>query len=131
MATDPCDGCGRRVSVGGGIANVWTLESTPTEGLRLELADGSDHFLCFDCVNDLPEEPVEADVQALPDRPQSEPVGESPVVDEGPPWIAIGTAVGAVIGVGAGVAVGNLEWGLFTGAALGLGVAALVERRGE
>ncbi len=65
MAKDPCDGCGRVVRIAGGIANLWTLEPGPTGGLTLELADGSEHFLCFSCVEALPEEPTADDVAAL------------------------------------------------------------------
>jgi hypothetical protein len=65
MASQPCDGCGESVTIAGGIANIWTMEHDATGGLTLELADGSEHFLCFDCVDRLPEEPAAADVQAL------------------------------------------------------------------
>lgn len=65
MAKDPCDGCGRVVRIAGGIANLWTLEPGPTGGLTLELADGSEHFLCFSCVEALPENPTADDVAAL------------------------------------------------------------------
>jgi len=64
---DACDACGREVSVAGGIANFWTFEATDTGGLVLELADGSDHFLCFSCIDELPEdrEPTADDVAEL------------------------------------------------------------------
>lgn len=65
MASQPCDGCGESVTIAGGIANIWTMEHDATGGLTLELADGSEHFLCFDCVERLPEKPTEADVRAL------------------------------------------------------------------
>lgn len=68
MAKRPCDGCGREVSIAGGIANLWTLEHDSTGGLSLELEDGSDHFLCFECVDDLPDHPTADDVEALPPR---------------------------------------------------------------
>ena len=48
MAKQPCDGCGTSVSIGGGIANLWSLTKDPTEGIILELADGTEHFLCYD-----------------------------------------------------------------------------------
>ena len=67
MAREPCDGCGRDVPIAGGIANLWTLEREETGGLTLEFEDGSEHFLCFDCVERLPEEPVAGDVDALSD----------------------------------------------------------------
>jgi len=66
MTSDPCDGCGADVHVAGGIAGMWD-ESAATGGVTLELADGSEHFLCFDCVDRLPEdrEVTGADVRAL------------------------------------------------------------------
>ena len=68
VSTDPCDGCGREVSIAGGIANLWTLDSSSTGGLTLELADGSEFFLCFSCIEQLPDDPTAADVAALDDE---------------------------------------------------------------
>ncbi|WP_262178916.1 DUF7561 family protein [Haloarcula laminariae] len=70
MASQPCDGCGESVSIAGGIANIWTQESRPTEGIVLELGDGTEHFLCYRCIERLPDdrEVTEADVAALDDR---------------------------------------------------------------
>jgi hypothetical protein len=67
MASQPCDACGDDVPIAGGIANIWTLEKRPTGGMTLELADGSEHFLCFDCMEELPDdrEPTAEDVAAL------------------------------------------------------------------
>lgn len=65
MATEPCDGCGRAVPIAGGIANLWSFRSDSTDGLALELADGTDCFLCFDCIERLPENPRAEDVAAL------------------------------------------------------------------
>lgn len=65
MATETCDGCGRSVSIAGGIANLWTFAGDETGGITLELADGSEHFLCYDCIERLPEEPTAEDVAAL------------------------------------------------------------------
>jgi len=56
MARQPCDGCGKQVSIAGGIANIWTLEKDTTGGIDLELADGTDHFLCFECIERLPDD---------------------------------------------------------------------------
>jgi hypothetical protein len=56
MSTDSCDGCGRDVSIAGGIANLWTFDGDETGGVTLELADGTDHFLCFDCIERLPDD---------------------------------------------------------------------------
>lgn len=67
MASEPCDGCGQKVNIGGGIANIWTLENRQTEGMALELADGTEHFLCYDCMDRLPDDRdvVAADVRNL------------------------------------------------------------------
>ncbi|WP_302082735.1 DUF7561 family protein [Salinibaculum rarum] len=56
MARQPCDGCGKQVSIAGGIANLWTLEKDTTGGIELELADGTEHFLCFECIERLPDD---------------------------------------------------------------------------
>jgi hypothetical protein len=67
MTTQPCDGCGRKVRIAGGIGDFWTFSGSGTEGMTLELADGSEHFLCFACVDRLPDdrEPTGEDVEAL------------------------------------------------------------------
>lgn len=67
MTNEPCDGCGADVPIAGGVANLWSFSGT-TGGITLELADGSEHFLCFDCVSRLPDdrEPTAEDVAALP-----------------------------------------------------------------
>ncbi|MFC7134689.1 MULTISPECIES: DUF7561 family protein [Salinibaculum] len=56
MARQPCDGCGKPVTIAGGIANIWTLEKDTTGGIELELADGSEYFLCFECIERLPDD---------------------------------------------------------------------------
>lgn len=67
MTSEPCDVCGRPVRIGGGIADFWTFERGSTGGLTLELDDGSEHFLCFDCLERLPgdREPTAEDVANL------------------------------------------------------------------
>ncbi|WP_276299698.1 DUF7561 family protein [Halorussus lipolyticus] len=66
MATDTCDGCGEEVKIAGGIANLWTLENDSTGGMTLEFdADGTEHFLCFECIERLPDDPSGEDVAAL------------------------------------------------------------------
>jgi len=65
MSSDPCDGCGEEVPVAGGVGNFWTFEAEATGGMTLELADGTEHFLCFDCVDALPDYPTAEDVAAL------------------------------------------------------------------
>ena len=56
MASQPCDGCDEQVSVAGGIANLWTLEKEATGGIELELVDGTETFLCYDCIERLPDD---------------------------------------------------------------------------
>ena len=65
MSSDPCDGCGAEVSIAGGIANLWTLDADTTDGITLEFEDGTEHFLCYDCIEKLPEYPTDEDVAAL------------------------------------------------------------------
>jgi hypothetical protein len=36
----------------------------------LEFGDGSEHFLCYDCIERLPDEPGRGDVDALSDAEQ-------------------------------------------------------------
>ena len=62
-----CDGCHEKVNVAGGIGGFWSSDSRPTEGMTLELADGSEHFLCYDCMDRLPDdrEPTTDDVADL------------------------------------------------------------------
>jgi hypothetical protein len=68
MATDTCDGCGRDVSIAGGIANLWSFGGDQTGGMTLELADDTEHFLCFDCIDGLPDDPTAGDVEGLAER---------------------------------------------------------------
>ena len=56
MATEPCDVCGKAVRIGGGIADIWSFDPGPTAGMTLELVDGSEHFLCFECIDRLPDD---------------------------------------------------------------------------
>ena len=57
-----CDGCGARVEAGGGVDDLWSFGDADEGVVLLELADGSDHRLCFDCVERLPDDrPVTAD----------------------------------------------------------------------
>ena len=65
MTTEPCDGCGRAVGIAGGIANLWTFGGDTSEGLTLEFEDGSEHLLCYDCIERLPEDAGAANVAAL------------------------------------------------------------------
>ncbi|AEH36163.1 DUF7561 family protein [Halopiger xanaduensis] len=68
MAKNTCDGCGRRISVAGGVPNLWTFgDRDGSEGtaMTLELEDGSEHLLCYPCIEALPDEPTAADVERL------------------------------------------------------------------
>ena len=68
MAKRRCDGCETKVKIAGGIGDLWSFDFSPTGGMILELADGSEHFLCLDCVDKLPDDrdPGAEDVEALP-----------------------------------------------------------------
>lgn len=65
MAVETCDGCGEHVKIGGGIADLWTFQDETTGGLTLEFTDGSEHFLCFACIEQLPDDPTAADVGSI------------------------------------------------------------------
>jgi hypothetical protein len=67
MAQEPCDGCGEMVKIGGAFVNLWDLDQESTGGMILELADGTEHFLCHDCIGRLPDdrEVTAEDVEAL------------------------------------------------------------------
>ncbi|AHF98337.1 hypothetical protein HALLA_05035 [Halostagnicola larsenii XH-48] len=68
MGTDSCDGCGRPISVAGGVANIWTFgENDGSDGtaMTLELMDGSSHLLCYPCLEALPENPTVEDIENL------------------------------------------------------------------
>jgi len=65
MAKESCAGCGDPVTVGGGIAGIWSADPEPTGGMTLEF-DGGEWFLCFSCIDALPEEPTRSDVEDLP-----------------------------------------------------------------
>lgn len=67
MASEACAGCGREVRIAGGIGDLWSFAFESTQGMTLELTDGSEFFLCFDCMDRLPadREPTAGDVRAL------------------------------------------------------------------
>ncbi len=68
MAYDRCDSCGESVPIGGGISAIWSSDPEGTGGMTLEFADGSEYFLCFSCIEALPDEPTAADVAELDAR---------------------------------------------------------------
>lgn len=65
MASEHCDGCEKSVHVAGGVADLWSFSQEPTGGMILEFEDGTEHFLCYDCIERLPDYPSAADVDAL------------------------------------------------------------------
>lgn len=70
MAKRPCEVCGTRIRIAGGIGDLWNFAFESTQGMTLELVDGAEYFLCFDCMERLPgdREPTADDVEALRDR---------------------------------------------------------------
>lgn len=76
MASEPCDVCERSVRIAGGIGDLWNFSFESTQGMTLELVDGSEFFLCFDCMEALPDdtEPTADDVVNL--RSRTDPVEE-------------------------------------------------------
>ena len=63
-----CDGCGRKVTVAGGVANLWTFgdrDGSDGTALTLDFEDGSSHLLCYPCIEKLPDHPTAEDVEAL------------------------------------------------------------------
>ncbi|MFP8951673.1 hypothetical protein ACLI4Z_01700 [Natrialbaceae archaeon A-arb3/5] len=68
MGKNSCDGCGRTVSVAGGMANIWTFgEDDGSDGtaMTLEFEDGTTHLLCYPCIEALPDNPSETDLDRL------------------------------------------------------------------
>lgn len=67
---EPCDGCGESVKIGGSEFNLWTFQQESTGGITLELADGSEFFLCYSCIERLPDDKTVTteDVEALEDE---------------------------------------------------------------
>jgi hypothetical protein len=68
MASERCDGCGQNVRIAGGIADVWSFSGQPSGGMTLEFEDDTEHFLCYDCIERLPDYPDASDVGALGDE---------------------------------------------------------------
>lgn len=68
MTSERCDGCGKNVRIAGGIADVWSFSGQPSGGMTLEFEDDTEHFLCYDCIERLPDYPDASDVGALGDE---------------------------------------------------------------
>jgi hypothetical protein len=71
MSSEQCDGCGANVTIGSALVNLWVFDQQSTDGIVLELVDGTEHLLCHDCIDALPDdrEVTAEDVAAL-DREQ-------------------------------------------------------------
>lgn len=65
MASERCDACGTKVNIAGGIGSLWSFSHEPTGGMTLALEDDTEHFLCFACIDELPDHPTAADVAAI------------------------------------------------------------------
>lgn len=65
MVRRTCDSCNRGVSLATGRENVWVLEGQSTEGLMIEVDDGTDYVLCSSCLQELPTDPTIEDVEQL------------------------------------------------------------------
>ena len=67
MTSDTCDGCQRRVSVAGGMENLWTFgdrDGSAGTAMTLEFEEG-EYLLCYPCLEALPEEATADDVSRL------------------------------------------------------------------
>lgn len=68
MSKASCDGCGRTVTISGGIANLWSFGTdagTVGTAITLDLEDGTSHLLCYPCLEALPDYPTAEDVERL------------------------------------------------------------------
>ncbi|WP_254864307.1 DUF7561 family protein [Halovivax gelatinilyticus] len=88
MSKTSCDGFGRRIVPAGSIVNVWSFDerrATEGDGLILELTDETTHELCYPCIELLPDDPTETDVETLRKRDlehANRPVEDDPTVSE-------------------------------------------------
>ncbi len=67
MTSDTCDGCRRRVSVAGGMENLWTFgdrDGSAGTAMTLEFEKG-EYLLCYPCLEALPEDATEDDIDRL------------------------------------------------------------------
>jgi hypothetical protein len=68
MARGSCDGCARPITVAGGIANLWTFgrdDGSEGSAMTLEFEDGTEHLLCYPCIEALPDNPTADDAARL------------------------------------------------------------------
>ncbi len=126
MATKECAGCGRSVRIAGGAGTLWSFEDGGPEGMTLELTDGTEAFLCFACIEALPENPATADIAELPERDD-----DTAVDDGGSDAILVGLIVGGIVAALATLITGELGlWGSI-GFAAGFGTVVAIGRIGE
>lgn len=121
MSKESCEACGRAVTIAGGVANLWDLDAGHGGGMTLELDDGTERFLCFECLDTLPESATTADVDALDSRSHTDHP-TPPDVDESDVSAAIpaGLTIGALLGAGVGIAVGDVQSVAWVGATVGV-----------
>ena len=65
MGADTCAACEEPVHIGGGIAGIWSFEQEPTGGMTLTFDDGTAYFVCFPCLDSLPDDPTRADLESI------------------------------------------------------------------
>ncbi len=123
MATKECVGCGRSVQIAGGVGTLWSFDGGGPEGMTLELSDGTEAFLCFACIETLPEDPTTADIADLPER------DNGAVVDDGGSDIILaGLIVGGIVAGLATLVTGKVGvWGS-VGFAAGFGTVIAIGR---
>lgn len=128
MAQRRCAGCERLVAIGGGEPNVWKFQGPTAGGLTIELADDEEVFCCLECLEDLPEEPTQADIEAI--EPIEQEIADD---DAGVDFVWGGILAGAVLGAILGYTYEDtgfwLTFGLAVGLAGGLIVGRIVEWR--
>ena len=124
MASETCDGCQRDVRIGGGGENLWTLEGNNTGGMTIELEDGEEYFLCFECLEELPETPTSADIQALPDRSDN----KQQTADGGFQFLLAGIIFGVILGTAVWILFNNPEQWVPIGFASGFLIVLLFGR---
>ncbi len=123
MIAETCDGCGRDVQISGGIENVWTFEGGDSGGMTLELSDGTEWFLCFECIEKLPEDPTADDVTALPTH---EP--DTATADQSA-YLLWGIIIGGVVGAIVGYLFMQPQAGITIGLGIGLVAGLILDRR--
>lgn len=68
MSRNRCEACGAGIAIGGGIAGIWSDSPERTSGMTLQFDDTREFFLCFECIESLPQDADESDVRNLVNR---------------------------------------------------------------